>query len=79
MSERRVIVTVKREKVPDLDKLLGELERSGFHAEKEVKELEEQDTILDLTQIVGGYDGDIRRLNSDGVTAEEEGRMGEMS
>jgi hypothetical protein len=69
-EEKRVIVTVDRERVPQLDQLLTRLKREGLQVDK-------LDTALDITHIVGRYDGDIERLNSDGVVAEPEEWMDE--
>ena len=70
MSGKRVIVTVDRRKVHQIDDEVERLKRDGLEVEK-------LHTTLDVTHIVGRYDGDIRQLNSDGVVAEREGWMTE--
>ena len=71
MAGRRVIVAVDRKQVHDLDGLLKRLETLGF-------ELDDHDTLLELTHIVGYYDGDLSALVSDGITARESEWKGQM-
>jgi hypothetical protein len=71
MSGKRVIVTVDRRNVRQLEDELARLKRAGL-------QVEQLDTVLGVTYIVGRYDGDIRQLNGDGVVAETEGWMTQM-
>jgi hypothetical protein len=72
MGQKRVIVTVDRRKIDKMDEVLQRLRQRGL-------QVDQLDTVLDVTQIVGRYDGDLKQLNSDGVVAELEGWMTEQS
>jgi hypothetical protein len=71
MSGTRVLVTVDRQKIREIDDVLARLKRDGL-------EVEQTNTVLGVTHIVGSYDGDIQRLNSEGVVAEREGWKSEI-
>jgi hypothetical protein len=71
MSEKSVIVTVDRKKVPQLDDVLARLKREGL-------EVDRVDTVLDVTHIIGRYRGDVQQLNTHGVVAEHQGWSNEV-
>lgn len=70
MVGKRVIVTVDGKKAGQLDDVMAQLRQSGL-------EVEELNTTLGVTHIVGRFDGDHNQLNREGVVAEPEGWMTE--
>lgn len=71
MGSRRVIVTIDREKAGQVDDVVAQLKRDGF-------EVERLNSVLGVTHVIGRYDGDLKKLTSDGVAAEPERWMTEM-
>ena len=68
MTAKRVVVTVDRQLVPDIDDEVERLKRDGL----EVVQLLNTNNV---SHVVGRYDGDLAKLNRNGVVAEWEGWM----
>lgn len=70
MADQRVIVTVDGQKARKLEDELARLKRQGL-------QIEQLQTTLGVTHIVGRFQGSHEELNSEGVVAEPEGWMTE--
>jgi hypothetical protein len=71
MHKKHVIVTVEPKRANQLEEILAGLRLKGLDVEK-------MDTVLNVTQIEGNFEGDLKNLRSDGVSVEADSWKTEM-